>query len=62
MPADTLFDLPPAGPAVHCFFQPCSHVVRASTPEVAHEAMEDHYRTAHADDIRNALAYLRGKP
>lgn len=32
--------------AVHCFYA-CGHVVRAATPEAAHEAMEAHYRTRH---------------
>lgn len=41
---------------VECFWgarvdDPCPHVVRATTPEEAHDLMEAHYRDAHAADL-----------
>ncbi|MGW2213300.1 hypothetical protein, partial [Streptomyces sp. NPDC001781] len=45
--ADQLRDVSEGGGvAVHCFFN-CGHVVRNSSPEKAHDDMEQHYREGH---------------
>lgn len=41
---------------VHCFA--CSHVVEASTPDGAHDEMEQHYASRHAVLIRSLVDLL----
>lgn len=36
---------------VHCFFGWCRHVVRATSAQSAHDAMEEHYRVEHQAEI-----------
>jgi len=37
--------------AVHCIFGTCGHQVDAYDPQVAHDAMENHYSARHAAAI-----------
>lgn len=45
--------------AVHCFLPLCPHVVRATSPEQAHTAMEEHYRTAHGPLVAHLAGQVR---
>lgn len=45
---------------VHCFWSPrCSHVVRESDPQIAHDGMEQHYSEQHRADINRAIGFIR---
>jgi hypothetical protein len=58
MPTDyqgSMFPLPepkPVAVTVHCFWAWCPTIATATDPQVAHDLMEQHYRTAHPTELR----------
>lgn len=51
-----IFEPAPVDVAVMCFFWgDCKTVIRRAGAQAAHDAMEEHYATDHADDISRVL-------